>query len=523
MHCSPRDPWDRFCGHRVRTPELTADVSRVQLEGGWLVAMEPRLEAALDAMAALEAGALANADEDRRVGHYWLRAPERAPSEAIGGAIGRTVEDVKNFAAAVRSGSVGGADGSFEHVLHVGIGGSALGAQLLCDALDGDALEVSFLDNADPDGLDRVLARRRGRLGRTLVSVVSKCGRTPTPMLVLRELEDAYRRAGLSLDAHAVATTMEGSELDARARRGWRACFPLWEWVGGRTSITSAVGLLPMALRGGGVDELLAGAAAMDRWTRSRPARRNPAALLAGAWYGLGAGRGDRAMVVLPYRDRLATLSRWAQQLVMESIGKRLDRRGRVVEQGLTVYGGKGATDQHAYLQQLRDGRDDAFLVFVATAEERVGDLVFVAPEVTLGDRLFGNLLATREALSARGRSSITITLPDASARSLGALVALFERAVGLYAELVDINAYHQPGVDKDAGASILVLQRAVLERLAMAAEPLGAVAIAEQLGRAEDAPLVLELLERLAHDPRRGVRIVAGDGPDAMRFQFHP
>src|SRR2546430_853846 len=312
---------------------------------------------------------------------------------------------------------------------------------------------------------------------------------TATTEIYTLSLHDAlpiYRRRGLDPARHAVATTVPGTDVDARAEReGWLARFPFWEWVGGRTSVTSAVGLLPLALLGADVDGFLAGAAAMDRLTREPELRRNPAALLAAAWHWLGDGHGTRNMVVLPYRDRLALLPRYVQQLVMESIGKRLDRGGAEVRQGLTVYGNKGTSDQHAYLQQLKDGPDDHFVTFVGALRSRRGGAPDPEPEVepgvTLGDVLFASILGTREALTERGRDSVTITMRDVDAVSVGALVALFERAVGIYAELIDVNAYDQPGVDKFVASPLLALQRRLLEHLraASGSETAGAIAAA--------------------------------------------
>ncbi|MCA1676880.1 MAG: glucose-6-phosphate isomerase, partial [Actinobacteria bacterium] len=247
--------WERYCRYRFSAPALgfALDISRVAFEDDFFRRMAPAMLAALDAMAALEAGAIANTSEDRMVGHYWLRAPHVAPTPTIGAAIREAAASVRHFADAVNRGDVRGTDGPFEHVLHVGIGGSALGPQLLCDAFAGaeDRRAVHFLDNADPDGIDRLVDRLDGALGRTLVSVVSKSGHTPTPMQVTTELEMRYRQQGLEFPRHAVATTMVGTALDRRAReQGWLARFPLWDWVGGRTSVTSAVALLPAALQG---------------------------------------------------------------------------------------------------------------------------------------------------------------------------------------------------------------------------------------------------------------------------------
>ena len=146
----------------------------------------------------------------------------------------------------------------------------------------------------------------------------------------------------------------------------------------------------------------------------------------------------------------------------MESLGKRLDRQGRVVNQGLTVYGNKGSTDQHAFVQQLLEGPDDHFTVFVTTLEEgRLGPSPEVEPGVTSGDYLRGFLLGTRRSLTRAGHPSLTLVLQRLDAFHLGALIAIHERAVGLYAELIDVNAYDQPGVEagKVAAESVLALQ----------------------------------------------------------------
>src|ERR1044072_2451518 len=169
-------------------------------------------------------------------------------------------------------------------------------------------------------------------------------------------------------------------------------------------------------------------------------------------------------MVVMPYLDRLLLFSRYLQQLVMESLGKQLDLDGRRVEQGLAVYGNKGSTDQHAYVQQLREGVPNFFVVFIRVLESG-GAAQEVEPGVTAGDYLHGFLLGTRTALYENERESMTITVPRVEARTVGALIALFERAVGLYANLVGINAYHQPGVEagKKAAASVLALQAKIV------------------------------------------------------------
>ncbi len=522
---SERRLWERYQKYlcAVESVGLTLDVSRMNFADDFLERMAAPLARAFDAMEALEKGGIANPDEQRRVGHYWLRAPELAPEPALTKEIQDTVAAVNAFAADVHAGRVKPPTAArFTHVLLVGIGGSALGPQLVADALGGpgDSLRVTFLDNTDPDGIDRALATLGDALAQTLTVVISKSGGTKETRNGMVEAERAYTRRGLAFGAHAVAVTGEGSELDRTAKQGqWLRVFPMWDWVGGRTSVLSAVGLLPARLQGLDTDGLLAGARDMDVATRVRDAVKNPAALLALMWFHAGGGKGQKDMVILPYKDRLMLLSKYLQQLVMESLGKEKDLAGAVVNQGLAVYGNKGSTDQHAYVQQLREGVNNFFATFVEVLKDREGEGFQVEPDITSGDYLFGFLLGTRRALFEKGRESMTLTVPDVSARTLGALIALYERAVGLYATLVNINAYHQPGVEAGTKAAgvVLQLQRQVVERLR--AEPSrahSAEELAQALGTPDEVETVFKVLEHLSANAPSGIR----REPGASRFQ---
>ena len=444
----------------LTAPALALDLRWMGLPDDLAARHAPAIARATAERADLEAGAIANPDEGRQVGHYWLRAPELAPTDEHTTAIRATRFELERF--------VDSLHGRFSTVLCVGIGGSALGPQLVADALgtSADHRRLVFLDNTDPDGIARALDTLAD-LADTLVVVTSKSGGTPETKNGMLLVAEAYAEAGLDFAQHAVAITGRGSDLDRHAA-GWLARFPMWDWVGGRTSVMSAVGLLPAYLQGLDVEALLHGARLMDAHTRKDTLADNPALLLALAWWEAGAGQGERAMVVLPYKDRLLLLSRYLQQLIMESLGKRLDRHGREVHQGLAVYGNKGSTDQHAYVQQLREGPDDFFAAFLEVLEDG-GSPLEVAPAVRAGDFLSGFLAGTRQALADAGRRSLTITVPRVDALHLGALVALFERAVSFYASLVDINAYHQPGVEagKKAATAILSLQARLLAALA--------------------------------------------------------
>jgi glucose-6-phosphate isomerase len=311
---------------------------------------------------------------------------------------------------------------------------------------------------------------------------------------------------------------MQGSRLDQQAAsEQWLKRFPMFDWVGGRTSELSAVGLVPAALQGLDIDSMLAGAAACDAVTRSHQTKENPAAVLALMWFHATGGVGRKDMVVLPYKDRLLLLSRYLQQLVMESLGKQLDLNGNRVEQGIAVYGNKGSTDQHAYVQQLRDGINNFFVTFIRVLESG-GTGMEVEPGATAGDYLQGFLLGTREALYANSRESITITIRRVDARTVGVLIALFERAVGFYASLIHINAYHQPGVEagKKAASAVLELQNRVLGSLSKEAR--SAPQIAGAIGDPGSAETVYLLLEHLAADGR--VQTVQAGGPESATFR---
>lgn len=353
---------------------FSLDTSRLNFDDAYLARMEPKMQDAFDAMARLEAGEIANPDENRMVGHYWLRNASIAPTPALRDEIFSVVSRIKKFAADVHAGVVAPKPGvTFAHVLVVGIGGSALGPQFVNQALHSvsDPMTISFFDNTDPDGMAKALFSLPS-LERTIVVVISKSGGTKETRNGQLVAKAALQAAGLDFKKHFVAVTGEGSELDKTASsEGWIARFPMWDWVGGRTSEFSAVGLLPFALQGFSIDEFLSGAAAMDELTRRRTTRHNPAAMLALSWYHCGCGKGNKDMVVLPYKDRLELFSKYLQQLVMESLGKELDLSGAVVNQGIAVYGNKGSTDQHAYVQQLRDGLHNFFVVFVEVLRDR--------------------------------------------------------------------------------------------------------------------------------------------------------
>jgi glucose-6-phosphate isomerase len=347
---------------------------------------------------------------------------------------------------------------------------------------------------------------------------VSKSGGTPEPHLGMEQARHRVEAQGGSWAGQAVAITMLNSKLDQQAKEeSWLKRFDMFDWVGGRTSITSAVGLLPGALIGCNIREFLAGAAQMDEATRVPDLRRNPAALMAASWFVAGDGKGKRDMVVLPYRDQLEVFSRYLQQLVMESLGKRLDRDGNEVHQGIAVYGNKGSTDQHAYVQQLRDGVDNFFATFIECLQD-VDDIPVIKNERP-GDFLDGFLQGTRSALTEGGRQTMSITMRRFDAYRLGALIGLFERAVGFYGELVNINAYHQPGVEagKKAAAAVLNLQSRV-EAVLKDGASRSVSEICQALGDGTDES-VFWIMRHLTGNQRGYVAEGDWSSPATMRF----
>lgn len=514
-HMQTENTWDHFQKFYFEFPEvsLALDLSRAWVTDEFLASMTPRMEAAFKSMAALEAGAIANPDENRMVGHYWLRNADLAPTPEIAAEIKDTLANIKAFAAKIHSGAIQGAKGKFTRLLVIGIGGSALGPQFVAAALGqpkADKMQVHFFDNTDPDGMDRTLAAIGNDLGQTLSVVISKSGGTPETRNGMLVAQAAYERAGLQFPKHAVAITGVGSNLDKFASApAWLARFPMWDWVGGRTSETSAVGLLPALLQGIDIDNVLAGAREMDQQTRVWNISKNPAALLALAWYSAVNGKGERDMVILPYKDRLELFSKYLQQLIMESLGKEKDLSGKTVHQGIAVYGNKGSTDQHAYIQQLRDGVRNFFATFIevlsdATSPNSASAGLQVEPYTTCGDYLQGFYLGTREALSAT--PSVTITVGTVSPATVGGLIALYERTVGFYATLVNINAYHQPGVEagKKAASKILALQAKILESLQAAPNTSFSVAeLAQKTGAFGQEETIYKICFHLAYNDR--------------------
>jgi glucose-6-phosphate isomerase len=193
----------------------------------------------------------------------------------------------------------------------------------------------------------------------------------------------------------------------------------------------------------------------------------------------------------------------------MESLGKELDLDQKVVNQGITVLGNKGSTDQHSYVQQLRDGLNNFFVVFIEVLEDGSNSDFFVEDQVTVGDFLQGSYLGTRQALAEKNRESLSITIKNISAQSVGMLIGLFERTIGFYASLININAYHQPGVEagKKAAEHIVEVQRKILSHFS---ENKKCFFTAKELSQAikeeDDIELIVKIIQYLEANPQHQI-----------------
>jgi glucose-6-phosphate isomerase len=225
--------WVRYKTYLCRIPAvgLSLDISRMRFDDGFFSRMTPAMEAAYSAMGALEGGAVANPDENRMVGHDWLRAPDLAPSKEIATEIRDVQAVVRQVTERVHAGEIKPEKSDrFTHLLSIGIGGSALGPMFVSDS-PGDAardpMRALFIDNTDPDGIARTSELLKDTLDKTLIVVMSKSGSTPETRKGKLSVAEAYRRQGLDFARHAIAVTGRSSRLDHQARsENWIASFP---------------------------------------------------------------------------------------------------------------------------------------------------------------------------------------------------------------------------------------------------------------------------------------------------------
>ena len=373
-----------------------------------------------------------------------------------------TVHEIKTFAE--------GLGQAHDHVLVLGIGGSALGTKALLNALRPPAWNelddegrdffprLTVLDNVDPISVSAALRRIDPR--RVLVNVISKSGGTAETMaqyLVVRAwLEEAL---GAAAYRHLVFTTdPTRGALRELARREGIATLDVPPAIGGRFSVLSPVGLLPAALVGIDIEGLLDGARQAIERSQSADLLQNPAALYAALHWAADRDLGASINVLMPYSDRLREFGEWYRQLWAESLGKREDRQGKTVHVGPTPLVAIGATDQHSQVQLFMEGPFDKVITFVAVekVEEEVPipgrpdlppDLAYL-PGHSLAELLRAELEATASALAQSGRMSCTLRFSDLSARTLGEAIMFFQLATGFAGAWYGIDPFNQPGVE---------------------------------------------------------------------------
>lgn len=375
----------------------------------------------------------------------------------------QTVAAIRKFAEGVGQ--------AYDHVLVLGIGGSALGTKALVNALrpaawnelGDDAREyfprITVLENVDPVSVASALRRIDPR--RVLVNVISKSGGTAETLaqfLVVRQWLDQ----ALGPDAanrHLVITTdPEKGPLREIAGREGIASLEVPPEIGGRFSVLTAVGLLPAALVGIDITGLLAGAEREVQKAGREDLLRNPAALFAALHWAADTWLGARVHVLMPYCDRLKELAAWYGQLWAESLGKRVDRRGSVVSAGPTPVAAIGATDQHSQVQLYMEGPYDKLITFLRVEHpgedvtiprrESLPDELGYLPGHTLGELLLAEQEATSAALARMGRMNLTLSIPTLSAESVGELLMFYQIATGFAGAWYGVNPFDQPGVE---------------------------------------------------------------------------
>ena len=465
---------ERFKQFTVRFDDLLVDFSKEKIDAPALealfdVARSANVEAARDAMVG---GAHWNLTEDRAVLHMALRGGAKAPSEDD---VNGTLDRFLAFAEDVRSGRYSAKAGPFTDVINIGIGGSDLGPVMVARALepDRDGPRLHFVSNVDSAHLTDITKSLDP--ARTLVIVASKTFTTMETMMNARSAR-AWLRDVVGDDAGhhmaAVSTNIAGAaEFGIEASR----VFGFWDWVGGRYSIWSAIGL-PVAI-GIGADNFrafLSGAAAMDRHFIETPLERNLPVILAliGVWRRNAMGWPTVALI--PYDQRLERFPAYTQQLDMESNGKRVSRDGKEVETATApiIWGEPGTNSQHSFFQLLHQGTDIIPVDFIAAAESRDGNsehhTALLANCFAQGQAFaFGRTEEeVRAAMAAKStpsdeidrlaahrtfpgdRPSTTILHRRLDPFTLGRLIALYEHKVFVQGAIWNIDSFDQWGVE---------------------------------------------------------------------------
>lgn len=355
----------------------------------------------------------------------------------------------------------------------LGIGGSALGAIALFNAFNHlyhnelprkvrKAPRFYVIDNVDPERMNALFDIID--VDNTIFNIITKSGATSETMSqYLIVMDMLTKKLGNKAREHIIATTSANKgNLIKLAKQHSFETFYIDEGVGGRFSVLSPVGLLPAAVLGINIKQLLLGASEMNEHCKENNLFDNPALALSGLHY-LAMNKGKNICVMMPYADSLRFVSDWYAQLWAESIGKEFDRQGKLVNVGQTPVKALGVTDQHSQVQLYNEGPYDKLIAFLEVGKfrsnveipngcEEYPDVNFLCGH-NLGKLMNNELFATRYNLTRRGRMNYTIELDEVNERNIGELIYLLQMQTAYMGELLNINAYNQPGVEggKDA------------------------------------------------------------------------
>jgi len=363
----------------------------------------------------------------------------------------------------------------FTHYVHIGIGGSALGPIALQSSLrnkyhnDISLPKVFFPDNIDPDWLAELM--EQVDIEKTLFHVVSKSGgtaETAATLLYMMQLmkdklgEKFYKNLLFTTDPHK-------GLLNQIALENAIKCFRIPPNVGGRFSVLSPVGLIPAAMAGIDIEALLKGAAEMSKICRNRDLLKNPAFMYA-AIHTIYMKRNKNISIMMPYSNKLKDIADWYGQLWAESLGKRFDNQKNIVEVGQTPVNALGATDQHSQVQLYVEGPNDKVITFLEVEKFVNNDLLknhfpYIKDFNYLEGKSLAQLLnsekkATEIALTNNRRPNLTIKISEINEENIGALFFLFQTATAFAGEMLNINAFDQPGVEEGKIATYALMGR---------------------------------------------------------------
>ena len=376
----------------------------------------------------------------------------------------------------------------FDNFVVLGIGGSALGPAMVQQAMNNlrhneqcgckrSGPKLYIEDNVDPERMVSLLNLLD--LDKTCFNVISKSGNTSETMSQFLIISDLLKqRYGKAYGEHLVLTTDAAKgNLNKIGKADGLKMFVVPDGVGGRFSELCPVGLLAAAVTGIDIEEMLAGAAAMDERCKNPDYMKNPALFAAGAMYA-AMDKGMNIHVMMPYADSLKFMADWYAQLWAESLGKNVHRDGTPCAVGQTPVKALGVTDQHSQVQLYTEGPDDKVITFLRVGQFRsqitipVGcnefpDVAFLCGK-TLNELLDAELSSTEYALLKAAKPSWRITLPEVNAYTLGQLMYFFEMQTAYAGELLDIDAFNQPGVEEGKNAAYALLGRKGYENKAV-------------------------------------------------------